>query len=417
MTKVCVAGIPLMAALLGCSGGVDPQTLVTPDSAGDKLAFAEPVEHVDLLARETMVVEHPSGVLFVAGYGGSNLGEPPLLWKSADGGASWERVDVGTDDDGADGNSDVDLAVGPDGTLYFLCMGFDRNVGEGTHMAVGVSHDGGASWSWTYLSQDRFDDRPWIEVAPDGTAHAIWNDGQGVCHATSRDGGRTWVEQPRIHDKGGSSHMAVGPGGELAVRIAPASASGNQFDEGVEFVAVSLDGGRSWNKHPPPAQLQWDPTLEDPDIVSRWVEPLAWDAAGALYHLWSEGQELWLGRSIDHGGSWTKWAVARADDWVYFPYLTARGSGELAATWFSGVDDNMRQHVARIDLADGDGATPRVRELEPFQSDAWNRDGEHRDTAGEYFPVIFLSDGDLAVTTTIQNPNTERFGFTWRRIN
>lgn len=137
------------------------------------LVAEQRVEHVDVAAREPMIAEHPSGTLFVAGYGAPQ----PTLWTSADRGASWRRVDVGPESAGAVGNSDVDLAVAPDGTLYYVVMSFDRKTFEGVGVAIGVSHDIGATWRWSSLSRNRFDDRPWVEVAPDGTAHVIWNDG------------------------------------------------------------------------------------------------------------------------------------------------------------------------------------------------------------------------------------------------
>ena len=151
------------------------------------LAVAQHVDHLDVVCREPMVVEHPDGSLFVAGYG-----EPrPTLWTSHDRGVTWTRVDVGSEAQGAIGNSDVDIAVSRDGTLYFVSMLFDRAANEGRQIAIGVSRDVGATWSWTTLSQRRFDDRPWVAVAPDGMAHVIWNDGSGVSHATSRDRGVT----------------------------------------------------------------------------------------------------------------------------------------------------------------------------------------------------------------------------------
>ncbi len=201
-------------AVTGCRGATEPAT---------GLALSTPVEHVEKLAREPMIVEHPDGTLFVTGYG-----EPlPILYKSTDKGATWTSVAVGTIADGAVGNSDVDLAVAPDGTLYFIAMTFDRTTFEGTQISIGSSRDAGATWSWSLLSKTRYDDRPWVEVAPDGVAHAIWNDGSGVAYAVSRDRGLTWTEQPRIHDQGGSSHLAIGPAGEIAVRISPVSASAN----------------------------------------------------------------------------------------------------------------------------------------------------------------------------------------------
>ncbi|MEO5590078.1 MAG: hypothetical protein ABIS03_10870, partial [Gemmatimonadaceae bacterium] len=164
-----------------------------------------------------MVVEHPGGALFVAGYFNETV---PTLYRSSDGGSRWERVSVGEDAEG-NGNSDVDLAIARDGTLYYISMVYDRQKQEGTQIGIGASRDAGATWRWKTVSRNAGDDRPWIGVAPDGTAHAIWNDGHGVSHVVSSDRGKTWSEPKRIHGEGGSSHLAIGPDGELAVRITP----------------------------------------------------------------------------------------------------------------------------------------------------------------------------------------------------
>jgi len=156
----------------------------------------------------------------------------------------------------------------------------------------------------------------------------------------------------------------------------------------------------------------WDPTFRDPDITPRWVEPLAWDADGALYHLWSEGRELWLGRSTDQGRTWDRWPVAHDDDRVFYPYLVGRGPGELAATWFSGRAESLRVHVARIDVGPG---APQVNESVLFQPDSWTQQ-RIRNPAGEYVPVAFLTDGGLAVVTPIQDVQGNRWGFSWWRV-
>ncbi len=384
------------------------------------LALNEPVHHLDTLAREPMIVQHPDGTLFVSGYGsqvtGTDPNGVPSLWRSVDGGATWQRVDVGTAADGAAGNSDVDLAVGPAGTLYFLVMGFDRSVRQGTHIAVGVSHDVGATWRWTRLSETRFDDRPWVRIAPDGTAHAIWNDDQGVSHAVSADRGRTWMERERVHPEGGSSHLAMGPAGEIAVRISPIAASANRFAEGVDLVAISTDSGSTWKKSAAPGNRVWDRTFSNPKLIPRWVEPLAWDEAGALFHLWSEGTEVRLARSVNQGSSWTVWTVSEEAGPAYFPYLVAGGAGNLAATWFSGSGDDLAAHLVRIEVPVTAGEELVVRRSAPIQIDAWaevKTGAPQRTPAGEYIPVLFLADGRLAVATPIQDAVRNRWGFSW----
>jgi hypothetical protein len=405
----------LALALGACGTAESPPTrrmLVQQDS----------VVHLDRLARETMWVQHPGGALFVAGYGDT----VPHLWKSPDGGRTWSGVNLGGSADGAIGNSDVDLAVGPEGTLYFLNMSFDRQRLVGTGIRMAVSRDTGATWQWSLLSDTELDDRPWVEVAPDGAVHAIWNDGAGVPYVASRDHGRSWREVGRVAPRGGSSHLAIGPNGEVAVRIVPLSASGNRFDAGVDSIAISEDGGASWHARPAPGTRAWAPmrdTTVSPPTWSmgtqpRWVEPLAWDSTGALFSLWAADSTVWLARSRDRGVTWTSWPVAEGRALPFFPYLAARGDGELAATWHEGRGDSLRVQVAVV--TSRPDATPEVTFAAPFAVEAYtpSADGAApgRDTAGEYVPVGWLADGALGVATTVQDVAGGRVGFVWRRF-
>ena len=421
LLAAAVARLPLIVVVAcvvemfgGQALGSRPQGPMEKPTTSKTLVAIEGVEHLDRLTREPMVVELSDGTLFVAGYDG-DVEKSPNLYRSRDRGATWERVNVGSKADGAIGNSDVDLAVGPDNTVYFVQMTYDLKADEGARIAVGTSRDAGATWSWKVLSETRFDDRPWIGVTPDGTAQVIWNDGNGVRYEVSQDRGSSWKERPRINAQGGSSHLAVGPHGEIAVRVTPLSASGNKFTPGVDLIAVSTDGGTTWQKHPAPGERDWSP--DEDKGTPRWVEPVAWDADGALYSLWGSQRGVWLARSLDHGETWRNWHIIERDEISYYPYLIARGRGELAATWFSGQDGTLQAHVARIDVGDGK-SLPRVIESQPFQIDAWHRqknpsDPMRRDTGGEYIPVILLHAGGLGVVTTIQNVPEKRSGFKW----
>lgn len=394
------------------------------------LVATEGVEHLDRLAREPMVVELRDGTLFVSGYDNDSK-KSPALWRSRDRGATWESVNVGSQADGAIGDSDVDLAVAPDDTLYFVALTYDVKKEQGVRIAVGASKDAGAKWSWKVLSENLYDDRPWVGVAPDRTAHVIWSDGSGVRYAVSQDGGASWNLRSQIHEQGGSSHLAIGPHGEIAVRITPSSAGGDKFTPGVDLIALSRDGGKTWQKHPAPGERDWSP--DENKGTPRWVEPLAWDEDGALYSLWGSQEGLWLARSSDQGETWTNWHIVERNEVSYYPYLTARGHGELAATWFSGKDDTLQAHVATIHVGHGK-ALPQVIESQPFQPEIWNRRPlVHRATGGEYIPTIFLRSEGLGVVTPIQsvvgieeivarqkagataiqtNPE-KRFGFKW----
>jgi hypothetical protein len=125
----------LLAVTVGAAVAQSVVSFPPPDTILADVKHKEPkslelAAHVDYLspvpgaaAREPMIVEHPDGTLFVSGYGYQESGPlqtVPRLWKSADQGATWTTVNVGTEADGAIGNSDVALAVARDGTLYFV---------------------------------------------------------------------------------------------------------------------------------------------------------------------------------------------------------------------------------------------------------------------------------------------------------
>ncbi|MEO1655905.1 MAG: sialidase family protein, partial [Bacteroidota bacterium] len=81
--------------------------------AQNKLVVREKVDFLESLAREPMLAEHPNGDLYVTGY--TNTTASPQLWKSTDQGKTWSKVPVGSQAEGADGNSDVDLVIDENG--------------------------------------------------------------------------------------------------------------------------------------------------------------------------------------------------------------------------------------------------------------------------------------------------------------
>ena len=172
-------------------------------------------------------------------------------------------------------------------------------------------------------------------------------------------------------------------------------------------------------EHSVPGQRIWASTEGS---TPRWIEPLAWDARGYLYLLWTQVTGVWLARSLDHGSTWTTWRVAESegDTLLYYPYLVGRGPGELAATWFSGSGDSLEFQACRITVADS--ATPPQKICSArIAQDTWRLDDppgtqQVRSTAGEYLPVVFLDDG-LAVVSPIQNQATNHFGFSFWKFS
>ena len=230
----------LLLLLVGCAGERDADSESADATPADpRLVLSVGVHHTDVSAREPMLVEHPSGTLFLAGYGsqvtGTNPRSVPHLWRSDDAGVSWKRVDVGTPEEGAIGNSDVDLTVGPDGAIYFREHGLRseraRRHARGDRGESATSaRPGRGVWSRRPSSTTGRGSR----IAPEGTAHAIWNDGAGI----SLCGQRAMVASELARSAIGFTPRAARViwrsvrAGELAVRISPIAASGNRFERG-----------------------------------------------------------------------------------------------------------------------------------------------------------------------------------------
>jgi hypothetical protein len=213
----------------------------------------------------------------------------------------------------------------------------------------------------------------------------------------------------------------------VAVRIIPPSAANQAYHAGADFVALSVDRGATWDRRPGPGniafRLMWDTTVTprrfDPGLQPHWVEPLAWDSTGALYALWAKDRDVWLGQSTDQGATWRSWTIANSASIPYYPYLIARGAGELAATWLTGQGADLRANVARIRVAT-DSSPPVVARApafpyESFMLPGFGADGV-REPAGEYLPMVFLPDGSLGLVTPLQHAAANRLGFTWRRF-
>jgi len=382
-----------------------------------ELIVKNKIDHIAALAREPMVCEHPNGTLFVSGY--RNGSDSPQLWKSTNKGKAWQEVDVGTSDQGAIGNSDVDLFIDMKGNIYLLSMtytkiprnleNFDFSSMKGERITVGVSKDGGQSWNWKTISENDYDDRPWITATTDGILHIIWNDGKGIHHVVSTDEGDTWQNRPDISTKGGSSFLANGHNGQLTVRVTPLSASGQKMDEGIDLIRLSLDNGKSWKDVAIPGSRTW---TKDFSGIPMWVEPMVWDQEDKLYLLWSEGKTLKLGITHDDGNTWKEHSILQSPDTLYYPYMEMSKQGILC-TWVSGFNENIRHHAAILTIEE---ENIQINRLEAQKLDIWSRFqiGDYqRSTGGEYFPIIPLKNGNFGMVTTIQNSKAGREGFTW----
>lgn len=403
----------LLVAALALAGCLAPPAQVQPaglaaSGLGGLLAGDAVRIDAEQPAREPAIVETTDGALYVAGFWGfgratehrgstTNLLQGPLVWTSADAGATWRRIDPGFPYQGAIGNSDLDLATDGQGSVYLASLSYyspptlpvapppEADVASTLSVVVGATHDAGETWRWTLLDAGSSRSHPWVAAAPDGRIHVVWGDGLGIRHVVSQDRGFSWEDAGRVHDAGEAGGLVVAPGGALAVRVTPLG-SPNPADG----VAVSEDGGATWALR----ELPGDRTGEPQGFGS-----VAFDASGALWAAWSEGQALVLARSRDLGATWDLVPIVEEPEGSvpYFPYLRGGPAGQVGAAWFTRTGDVVAARAALVtDQAEG---SPRA--LTGTLAE---------DTGGtnhaDYYQLALLRDGGLAAAV----PMTEGLG-------
>ena len=343
---------------------------------------------------EPMLVQDSDGTIYVTGFNQ----QYPILFKSVDNGNTWSSVDIGKEEDGAIGDSDADLIICDNGSIHMAVMYFDS--GEGRAISVASRPIDSNDWKWTTVAEKKVD-RPWLESSPDGKVHLIWSDSTGVCYTRTPNDGITWEKQENISQRGESSHFAIGQKGEMAVRIQP---NGIKPNKNEDLIAVSMDDGENWNYITPPGIRDWSHNKLREGGVPRHVEPIVWDKDSNLYYLWSVGKELKLGVSKDLGQTWSVIPIVTDEQILYYPYIAVNRIGELAITWHSGQPENMKINVAYLVVDSSNEELLHIDSLElPY--DILGPWGENREMIsyplGEYQPIIFKGDDELAVVTPI----------------
>lgn len=421
--------LALAAFLAGCVAPADIAPAATEDLVAALVARA-PVRISEVQpAREPSIVEAPDGTLFVAGYWGAirfaeaappppeNVLLSPLVWRSRDGGATWEQLATGLPVENAWGNSDISLAVDAEGRIYAasLVFGFllptfvlslappEAGLPGGVAvnlLAVGVSEDGGDSWTWAEpLARGPYVDRPWVRVGSDGRAHVVWNEGAGIFLASSADGGATWGQTAQVYHAGGAGGFAASADGPLAIRLVPTQGNGIvPAAANEDALLLSTDDGATWTRAKIPGNRTWAHfSGVAPDQVPRVWDPVAFDESGRACVAWAEVDALLLACSADAGATWsTRLLSDGSQGQPHFPFLSGSKAG-LAASWFVDRDGAVSAHVARIE-ADG------IEALE-LSDDVGGSPN------GEYFEVIGLGNGGLAAAVPVSDASGQWLDF------
>ncbi|HEY2685906.1 MAG TPA: sialidase family protein [Steroidobacteraceae bacterium] len=268
-----LASVAGSAVLLACrlSGAAPAGVLFAPDSA------QRPVEEAGY--PRIIRLEHAgaaNGTLlatFAHAGGRGGRGELPIF-RSRDGGASFESQPVGVISDSVHGWDieapalfELPVAQGglPAGTLFAAGTAWRRGNFREQAMEIFVSSDGGASWSYRSAcaseslqvnNQGHGIWEPYFAITADGSLNCFFSDerpsadgfAQVIAHVRSTDGGATWG--PEIVDVGvrdgvqrpGMPTVVRLPNGTFMMSLEDCKAGQDSDQVCTDFVKSSPDG-------------------------------------------------------------------------------------------------------------------------------------------------------------------------------
>lgn len=306
--------------------------------------FGQPTMIAESTGREMSIAVDPNDpdrVLACAPTGTSVVGSGYSdLWLSSDGGATWTQLDPEPNTDArtfTDEGGDCDVAIGPDGILWFV----DSWLGG---LSLGRSADG-VAWTGTALAAPvPIADRPWIQVDAEGVLHmtyqdlqfampsAIWytrtTDGTlfsppASVTTASDDGAFTWTGDFAVSDDGSELYSVYTRRTSTVIASPPDQV----------WLASSLDGGSTWtntmiSQRGGPASFLY-PSLDR-------------DSGGGLHVVFSEkradDQPTFYTASGDGGATWSEPVALLEGGISGAPWVAAREPGH-AMVLFSGTPD------------------------------------------------------------------------------
>lgn len=360
----------IAAAFTGCvSSSAGPGDQVAPASTTPEISQPVLIEDDVYLVEPAVEVDSQGRIFLSAIPGLTGAGDPETLggsqlWRSLDGGQSFERLPpVAAGLYGPTiGGGDVDLAIGPSDEVYM----FDLWLGNAGLLK---STDHGDTWlegsPVTFAAP--VDDRQWIDVHQ-GTGEVYLATNQlpsGIWVAKSSDGGRTFTQQTLAVPS--TDRNCVCPPGSLVVD----ETSGNVYVTTMEGqsqgstakgvgLAKSTDGGDSF-------------TFTDvPGVTDRpSVFPvLTHDTAGNLYLVTTQDDRVVLLTSTDEGETWSDPLPVDPDPGQeqLIPWIVAGDPGRVAIVWRETTEDDqgLRDDLELAFSSDALSPSPTITVQRPF---------------------------------------------------
>jgi hypothetical protein len=350
-----MAGLALFLGLSGEANAFVTTTVTTRP-------MSEP--GVVVAADGTVYVDGPEGVL-------SGVPSASPVFRSEDGGASWEETPLGTRGD-FPGGGDSQVAVDPaSGALYMT----DLWLGDST---VSVSGDRGETWQASPLQGVVVQDRQWIAATGNGIVyHAVHQIPLGLVVSRGSGGlaypqstvAATPVDQEGcvcpsgnlIAEAGGGEEAGLGNLGEMVGLIYATSAGGVRFarsaDSGLSFASVDIQG-------------------ESPNVTSASFPVVANAGGGHLVATWldiqGDSSSVAYSESSDWGETWSPPRTLVSSGTSVYPWIAAGGSKvaiSLYHTSAAGAPETVPESAqwleAYLESTDGGASFTEPVEVDP----------------------------------------------------
>lgn len=333
--------------------------------------------------------------------------QPIVLRRSDDGGQTWMPDQPLCECRGRKWQADPQIRVADDGTVYaaWLTNPFGTVFSR--------SEDHGQTWTdpIRIAPQLKWDDHPWLVVAPNGEDVYIGTNMVDSYIVSSHDRGDTWSkpvktntedDQYFFHEGGvvlpdgtvvfSSTGYGCCPYGKLSWKR-PTQV----------WIIRSTDGGASWEQvhvdtaaTPPVCEAKGCPEAQYGSQGS-----VATDDQGNLLYAYNAGtqarggERIWFRTSSDGGATWSERTPMSPDGDVIaaFPQAAGTGTGDFRVTWtddregsqeffnvyYAETDDGGRTWSEPVDLS--------TAQTQPYQSE-------------EGFTFYYGDYGDIAITNT-----------------
>lgn len=380
-------GLMIAGTIGGCvapAEETEPQSLLPipalePPRFLDAIAMDQPTR-----GAEPNIAILPDGTIFITAVAGGQerpnaLEGAAWLWRSTDGGATWETLrepfratPLGTPTLPGTArpfsSSDADIVANRDGWVYYTdwwnwgapVAGAPR---AGNYL-VERSGDGGETWESATITipDPTAIDRQWLLAGENGFVaifYAYFHPAENVAGipfgtdimsikaVRSTDHGETWetgepvtVVPPEQGVGYQIAHPSILADGTLLMPYGYVPFQEDFWTDPSEVrLAVSVDGGGTWE------QRFVAPVPEGFDNL--WAVQGAADATGLdpearghVYVAWTartgETMTVFVSRSGDGGTTWTGPHPLRAEGLNFLPWVAARGDGTVAVGWYGG---------------------------------------------------------------------------------